>query len=227
MKNKIPVYLLYILLSCLFTAGLNIVHTLLFLKIPLTPITFLVPMIAGIIFGSGFSRIKFLNQKLIEISHTDSLTQTYNPLYFNKILDLEINKVKRYGSPFSIIFFDLDHFKKINDTFGHPVGDKVLRSTADIVSFINRSTDIFARYGGEEFIILAPSTRLEGALVQAERLRQDIENYNFPVNQRVTSSFGVAEFNPEKDNRESIIKRADKALYLAKKKGRNRVEAIK
>ncbi|NOQ88843.1 MAG: diguanylate cyclase [Gammaproteobacteria bacterium] len=158
------------------------------------------------------------------MAYTDSLTHIYNRLHFAHFLDAEIDKVKRYGGTFSIIFFDLDHFKEVNDNFGHLAGDKVLEKITEIVSGANRSADIFARYGGEEFIILTPETELSGAMIHAERLRNDIEKFEFQGVGHVTSSFGVTEFNAEKDDVASLFERADVALYMAKENGRNRVE---
>ncbi len=224
MKNKFIIYILSILVACLITTGLNVVHSLLVLKLPLTPITFLVPVVAGVIFGIIVAHIILLGKQMTEIAYTDALTRIYNRLHFNRMLDVEIDKVRRYGGTFSIIFFDLDHFKQINDRHGHLSGDRVLCDVTHIISSANRSADIFARYGGEEFIILTPSTDLEGASKHAERLRNDVADYPFPMEQAVTCSFGVAEFDPERDNNERIIKRADAALYRAKEKGRNRVE---
>ena len=158
------------------------------------------------------------------MAYTDSLTHIYNRLHFAHFLDAEIDKVKRYGGTFSIIFFDLDHFKEVNDNYGHLVGDEVLEKITNIVSSANRSADIFARYGGEEFIILTPETDLNGALTHAERLRNDIEKTEFKSAGNVTSSFGVTEFIVESDTVEKLFDRVDKALYLAKDRGRNRVE---
>jgi len=112
----------------------------------------------------------------------------------------------------------------VNDNFGHLVGDEVLEEITKIVSKANRSADIFARYGGEEFIILTPETDINGAMIQAERLRNAIEKYEFDKVGHITSSFGVTEFITEKDSVETLLDRADKALYLAKEYGRNRVE---
>jgi diguanylate cyclase (GGDEF)-like protein len=112
----------------------------------------------------------------------------------------------------------------VNDNFGHLVGDEVLEKVTSIVSTANRSADIFARYGGEEFIILTPETNLRGALTHAERLRHDIEKANFKTAGHITSSFGVTEFIAESDTLENLLDRVDKALYLAKDNGRNRVE---
>jgi diguanylate cyclase (GGDEF)-like protein len=170
------------------------------------------------------AHIKILSKKLGQLAYTDSLTKIYNRLHFAHFLDAEIDKVKRYGGRFSIIFFDLDHFKHINDRYGHLAGDGVLEEVTEIVSKANRSADIFARYGGEEFIILTPETGIEGAMTHAERLRKDIDKHSFMTVGHITSSFGVAEFDPEKDDLESLLDRADKALYIAKEDGRNRVE---
>ena len=132
--------------------------------------------------------------------------------------------MKRYGGTFSIIFFDLDGFKQINDEYGHLAGDAVLKEVAGVVQNANRNADIFARYGGEEFIILTPSTGIVGATVHAERLRIDIENHRFSEINRLTCSFGIAEYKPDADDVPSLFKRADTALYNAKSLGRNRVE---
>ena len=223
-KQKLFTYLLYISLSCFITAVLNIVHTVYALKIEFTLASFIIPVFAGLLFGLMLAHIKVLSEKLGKMAYTDSLTHIYNRLHFAHFLDAEIDKVKRYGGCFSIIFFDLDNFKDINDNYGHMTGDDVLEKVTELISKANRSADIFARYGGEEFIILAPETNLSGACIHAERLRNDIEQYEFPKVGHLTSSFGVAEFNAETDDVESILERADIALYMAKDLGRNRVE---
>jgi diguanylate cyclase (GGDEF)-like protein len=223
-RRSLIFYLLYISLACFVTIILNIVHTSLILKVELSIVSFITPVFAGFVFGIMLAHIKSLNEKLRDIAYTDSLTHIYNRLHFAHFLDAEIDKAKRYGGKFSIIFFDLDHFKDVNDNHGHLVGDEVLECITDIVSKANRSADIFARYGGEEFIILTPETNLSGALIHAERLRNDIARHNFKSVGQMTSSFGVTEFNPDSDNVETLLERADKALYLAKEYGRNRVE---
>ena len=223
-KRKLFIYLSYISMSCCVTVILNIIHTVYALKIDFTTVSFVIPTLAGLLFGVLLAHIKILSATLAEMAFTDSLTHIYNRLHFAHFLDIEIDKTKRYGSTFSIIFFDLDHFKVVNDKYGHLVGDKVLEKITGIVSSANRSADIFARYGGEEFIILAPETDLSGALIHAERLRRDIEKYEFKTVGHITSSFGVTEFIPSSDTLETLLDRADKALYQAKKYGRNRVE---
>jgi diguanylate cyclase (GGDEF)-like protein len=118
--------------------------------------------------------------------------------------------------------FDIDFFKHINDSFGHDVGDKVLKAVAKMVSENIRNTDIFARYGGEEFIIIAPETTKEDAKILAEKLRSLIRNLHFEEGINVTCSFGVASLEKH-DTKETLLKRADEALYEAKKTGRNKV----
>jgi len=222
--EKMLVYFLYIALSCLFTSGLNIIHAEYMLNIPLTPAAFITPVFAGLLFGYLLARIKLLHQQMSLMAYTDPLTNIYNRLHFGHFLDAEIDRVKRYGGTFSIIFFDLDRFKEVNDEYGHLVGDEVLKRVAEIVEKANRNADIFARYGGEEFIILAPATDIAGARVHAERLRNDIEHHRFSEISNLTCSFGVAEYKPDADDVTSLFKRADTALYNAKKLGRNRVE---
>ena len=222
--EKVLVYFLYIAISCLFTSGLNIIHAEYMLNIPLTPAAFITPIIAGLLFGYLLARIKLLHQQMSLMAYTDPLTSIYNRLHFGHFLDAEIDRVKRYGGTFSIIFFDLDRFKEVNDEYGHLVGDEVLKRVAGIVEKANRNADIFARYGGEEFIILAPATDIAGARVHAERLRNDIEHHRFSEISHLTCSFGVAEYKPDADDVTSLFKRADTALYNAKKLGRNRVE---
>ena len=222
--EKLLVYFLYIAISCLFTSGLNIIHAEYMLNIPLTPAAFITPVFAGLLFGYLLARIKLLHQQMSLMAYTDPLTNIYNRLHFGHFLDAEIDRVKRYGGTFSIIFFDLDRFKEVNDEYGHLVGDEVLKRVAEIVEKANRNADIFARYGGEEFIILAPATDIAGARAHAERLRNDIEHYRFSEISHLTCSFGVAEYKPDADDVTSLFKRADTALYNAKKLGRNRVE---
>ncbi len=224
--EKLLVYFLYIAISCLFTSGLNIIHAEYMLNIPLTPQAFIAPIFAGLLFGYLLARIKLLHEKMSLMAFTDPLTNIYNRLHFSNFLDAEIDRVTRYGGTFSVIFFDLDRFKEINDEYGHLAGDEVLKEVAQVVQNANRNADIFARYGGEEFIILAPATDTAGARIHAERLRRDIENHRFNGIAKLTCSFGIAEFQPNHDDVTSLFRRADAALYNAKKNGRNRVEAI-
>lgn len=164
--------------------------------------------------------------KYEELSVTDALTGIFNRSKFELELRNEINRIKRYNEKtFSLVFFDIDHFKKINDTYGHLEGDNVLKEFVNIVNSNLRATDTMARWGGEEFVILMPLTPLEFAVIASQKLRQKINDTEFNVIGNLTCSFGVSEFKVG-DNAQSIILRADKAMYNAKANGRNRVETL-
>jgi diguanylate cyclase (GGDEF)-like protein/PAS domain S-box-containing protein len=166
---------------------------------------------------------KRMDEQIQKLAITDSLTQAYNRTKFESILDTELERSKRYHQPLSMILFDIDHFKVINDTYGHVVGDNVLKTLTQIVTKNLRAIDSLARWGGEEFIILAPGTGIKRAQVLAERIRKAIEGHRFHDVGKVTISSGVTEFTLH-DTKDSFIKRADDTMYKAKKKGRNRVE---
>jgi diguanylate cyclase (GGDEF)-like protein len=167
---------------------------------------------------------KRVEEKLRELSERDPLTIIYNRRKLLELLGIEVDKAKRYSRPLSLIMLDIDHFKKVNDNYGHTSGDSVLKTTTNIVSTIIRNVDIFARYGGEEFIVLSPETNIEGAKVLAEKIRVAVEQYSYPSVGKVTISAGVAELS-DKDSGAVLITKADEALYVAKQGGRNRVEA--
>jgi len=171
------------------------------------------------------SERKKLEERLKELSITDALTGIYNRRYFLEKLKEEINRSRRYGAEFSIIMFDLDHFKYINDTFGHSKGDEVLVGTSSAIKARLRSTDTFARWGGEEFVILLPSTPLKGAYTLAEELRQIVAQQEYHIWRPVTASFGVAPYI-HGDSPDQLITRADAMLYKAKEAGRNCVMAF-
>jgi len=156
------------------------------------------------------------------LSIVDALTGIYNRRYLEEKLKEYINLAQRHNGPLSLIMFDIDFFKHINDSFGHDVGDKVLKAIAKVVSENIRNTDIFARYGGEEFVIIAPETTKEDAKILAEKLRSLIRNLHFEEGINVTCSFGVASLE-KPDTKETLLKRADDALYEAKKTDRNKV----
>ena len=171
-----------------------------------------------------------------ELSLTDYLTGLFNKRYFQARFIEEVTRARRSSYDLSLIFCDIDYFKRINDRFGHHIGDEVLRTTAqilsggidelDIISRLRKS-DIIARYGGEEFVIILPETGKRGAVVAAERLRQEIEKYTFTLDgekAHITMSFGVAKLSPTDKDHTEIIKNADYAMYKAKNSGRNRVE---
>ena len=162
--------------------------------------------------------------KFEEMSVIDHLTGIYNRAKFEVELQKEIDRVKRYGSEtFSVLFFDVDHFKQVNDNYGHAAGDYVLQEICQTVSKRMRLTDIVARWGGEEFVAILPSTNQDKAKVVAEKLRETIFNMTFDEVGHVTCSFGVGEFHQD-DTFHSVILRVDKAMYQAKANGRNRVE---
>ena len=166
---------------------------------------------------------KLAEEELRRLAATDKLTGAYNRTKCHEILEREIERVKRHNQPLSIIIFDIDRFKKVNDRYGHSAGDYVLKTIADIVRESIRKIDYFVRWGGEEFMIISSETNLKEASALAERIREIIETSAFEKVGKVTVSFGVTEFR-ENDTEDSLIKRADDAMYEAKKKGRNRVE---
>ncbi len=153
----------------------------------------------------------------------DALTGLYNRQKFDALCAAEIARGKRYGTPLALIMYDIDHFKNINDTYGHLVGDRVLFESARVVTARMRESDTLARWGGEEFMILAPHTDLEKAMSLAEQVRGVIDDTTFPTVGRVTCSFGVTALS-EHDTVDKLIYRADAAMYQAKRNGRNRVE---
>ncbi len=167
-------------------------------------------------------QLKKYNAQLEILSNTDKLTGIHNRLKLDDILEYEKKIFDRDQSPLSIIIFDLDYFKNVNDNYGHKRGDEVLQSIAKIVTNVKRETDIFGRWGGEEFLLICRDTNIKGARHLAEKIRAAIEAYEFPEIISVTASFGTAQF----EKYDSIIKifdKADKALYEAKEHGRNRV----
>lgn len=168
--------------------------------------------------------MKLLNQRLEASALTDSLTGIANRMHFDRILDTAIAQAQRYGDAIALIMLDLDHFKLINDTHGHAVGDQVLQEFSRVVQTALRPSDLLARWGGEEFVVAAPRTGLEPARRLAERLRSGVQAHPFPVIGTLTVSLGVAEYQAN-DTALSLMERADAALYRAKKFGRNRVEA--
>ena len=177
------------------------------------------------------SELQTANEKLRELAFRDGLTGLYNHRYFQELMEREMERASRYGHPLSLIMIDIDHFKKINDTHGHPQGDIVLKKIAAVISSALRSSDIAARYGGEEFSIILPETALKGAAVLAERIRVAVEKLKIPLNGKQitqTVSLGVTTYDPDKKKIKKgiIIDLADKAMYLSKEKGRNRVSII-
>jgi polar amino acid transport system substrate-binding protein len=161
--------------------------------------------------------------ELERLSTTDRLTQIYNRMRLEEVFQQEILRADRYQKTFSTIMLDLDGFKVVNDSYGHPAGDRVLIGIAKSLQSNIRATDVLGRWGGEEFLIICPETELEGARLLAEQLCREIEALEFPGIGKVTASFGVAEHHPGEQENE-LVSRADNALYRAKHNGKNRVE---
>ncbi len=164
-------------------------------------------------------------KELKEKAYTDELTKVYNRAYFQERLDKEVLKCKTDKTSFSFIILDIDNFKNFNDSYGHQMGDEILKDLAITIKQNVREADVFVRWGGEEFVCMLPDTSIQNAKSLAEFLRKIVEEHIFKEELRVTCSFGVAEFNAN-DTEESILNRADKALYKAKENGRNRVEVL-
>lgn len=164
------------------------------------------------------------NQQLEQLSVTDSLTGLYNRLKLDQVLEEELGRSRRYGSRFAVLLLDIDHFKAINDHFGHPIGDQVLIAIARLLRNWTRDVDVVGRWGGEEFLVICRDTEFNGAVALAEKLRQTIATQKLPVVGYKTASFGVTG-NRSGDTIAQMLARADGALYRSKALGRNRVES--
>lgn len=195
------------------------------------------PLAKGDIIKIGSIALKYLPKgdperltydKLNLEANTDKHTGCFNKTYFNNRINLEVNKSKVTGDPLSLIIFDLDHFKKLNDGYGHDAGDYVLKEMAQVIRANGiRDQDVFARYGGEEFVILLPKTNLKHSFEIAERLRKLIELKEFIYENKrlpVTASIGVADYRQGVVTGTDLFKRADEAVYKAKEGGRNQVQ---
>lgn len=170
------------------------------------------------------------NAQLERLASTDALTKVHNRRYFVEMFDLEWAKCERFHHDMGLIILDVDHFKSVNDTWGHPEGDRVLVEIAQALSRSLRKVDMIARYGGEEFAVLLPSTDLKGTKLVAEKLRAEVEKSvvvgsGSDKQRHVTISVGVSHTptTPGVNNAEDLIHRADEALYRSKERGRNRV----
>lgn len=164
--------------------------------------------------------------RLLEMNMRDGLTGVYNRRFLEKRLEEEFDRHVRYGGKFSVVMFDIDFFKKVNDTHGHQGGDFILKNVSATIASLVRKTDFLARYGGEEFCCLLPETGLASACLLAERFRcavAELDNSYQGRAIRVTISLGVAEICDGVDSPDALLKKADDALYLAKGSGRNRV----
>jgi diguanylate cyclase (GGDEF)-like protein len=164
---------------------------------------------------------KYVYDNLELFAIYDPLTRIFNRRYFMEYLNNEILRADRKQTCFSLVMFDIDHFKNVNDTFGHSAGDEVLKTVASVSKTTLRKSDVLSRIGGEEFTILLPDTKIDQAIVLAERVRTSIERHDFTDVKTVTISLGVSEFKPG-NTPDDMLKRADAAMYKAKNTGRNR-----
>jgi two-component system cell cycle response regulator len=185
----------------------------------------------------GRAMLKFLTSDNVEAQYheeiyrlmtVDGLTQVYNRRYFHEALERELQRSRRYGHHFTLVLLDIDHFKQINDRYGHQAGDTVLRKLGALVQHKVRANDVVARIGGEEFALILPESTPAGGRALAEKLRRAVEQETFRHEHEVvpvTISLGLAEFQPAMagDNADLLVKRADQQLYAAKNAGRNRV----
>lgn len=167
------------------------------------------------------AELKEANATISRLAATDELTGLSNRRSFNEQLAAALSAAHRHDYPLSLIMIDLDHFKRVNDTFGHNAGDKVLRAFAELLREMIRTEDVAARWGGEEFIIILPHTTCEAAAALAERIRVACEE-NSPTMHGLSASFGVTQLQ-NNENEDSLLRRTDDALYRAKHDGRNRV----
>ncbi len=175
------------------------------------------------------NRLLKTQQKLEVQAHIDELTQIPNRRYFFKILNREMARSKRHGNPLCIAYFDIDHFKQVNDTYGHETGDIVLKNISRVLSENLRNEDAIGRLGGEEFCLCLPELTPQKSAETCERYRRAIEACTHDTTDgktiNVTASFGLTFYKPESDTQESLIARADELLYQSKRNGRNRVTA--
>jgi diguanylate cyclase (GGDEF)-like protein len=177
-------------------------------------------------FLSGLDAEAKYHEEIYKMTIVDGLTQIHNKRYLFESLDKELIRARRYERELSLVIFDIDFFKRINDQYGHLAGDHVLRELARVVQDRIRRDEVFARYGGEEFVIVLPETGLSGALALAENLRQRVGSHGFVFqNERipVTVSIGCAQLSKDDRSAADLIQRADEKLYEAKRNGRNQV----
>lgn len=176
--------------------------------------------------SSGNVEVQY-HEEIYRLMTVDGLTEVHNKRYFLDQIDKETSRARRYGRGFAVVMFDIDHFKKINDSFGHLAGDAVLRQLGQLVRTKVRRDDTIARVGGEEFGVILPEIDLQGGMMLAEKLRRSVEEAVFRFESThlpVTISAGVAAFDPTAPEGAAPVKRADERLYDAKRGGRNRVE---
>ncbi len=177
-------------------------------------------------FLSGADVESQYHEEIYRLTIIDGLTQVYNKRYLFEALEREIIRARRHARELSLLMFDIDHFKQINDEHGHLAGDFVLKELARVIQARIRRDEVLARYGGEEFVVMLPETQLDGARMLAESLRERVAEHSFVFQTdqiRVTISIGVAALTESDKSATELLKRADELLYEAKRTGRNRV----
>ena len=196
-----------------------------------TMVTFVVLSVIYLVFALLIRRIdgqereiRVKNDNLERLSMTDLLTGAYNRVGLRKRSAEVIKRAQRFQHPVALLLLDLDHFKQVNDRYGHPAGDAVLKRFSETIQANLRGSDIFGRWGGEEFLVISPHQGLSEAAKMAEKLRRAIETAEFPESIHLTTSIGVSQYRPGESDAD-VIARADQALYTAKSRGRNQVVA--
>ena len=175
----------------------------------------------------GYQSIRFDitdRKRVEELSITDQLTGLYNRRKFDEILEYEFNQCRRHNKTFSIIMLDIDDFKHVNDLYGHPIGDKVLVQTANLLKSMIRKSDTLCRWGGEEFVIICPFSDIKNTMNLAEKIRESFKEIDFELVGNKTISLGITVVNDTDENVQEIISKVDKALYIAKNSGKDCVK---
>ena len=198
-------------------------NTKVFIQIVILIIIIFVSIITALIYRSNI-KLNALNKELRKLSQTDKLTSLYNRVKLDFILEKEIKFSQRYNSALTLAIVDIDLFKNINDTYGHTIGDIILKEFANILSKNIRETDYVGRWGGEEFLLIFTHTQSQNAQIIAENLRKIIEQYDFSNKIKLTASFGIYECKDQ--NPTKCLSKADKALYEAKNSSRNCVRVF-
>jgi diguanylate cyclase (GGDEF)-like protein len=213
--------LVSILITALLTGGFGTTSTIIAVVVP----ALIAPFFAYTTLNLAY-RLHVAEERLRQISITDDLTQAYNRRYFVEMAERALVTAKRYGDSFSIVMFDIDDFKRVNDTYGHASGDKVLITISELCRATIRGTDVFARYGGEEFAFLVPRCSPEDLMKFAERIRIKLSEARVMYGSAsipFTVSIGTATYNSEISDIDTLLLRADTALYTAKRQGKNQV----
>ncbi len=185
---------------------------------------YIILLMVSVRLNEQYIRARTLAEAMTRLAHTDALIGIANRRELDGAIAREVNRAARHGQPLTAILFDLDHFKQVNDTYGHEAGDIVLKEAARVVRSLLRVPDVLGRWGGEEFLVVAPQTDSAQAGELAERLRQAIASHPLQRVGSITASFGVAKYHPQEPP-QAWLNRADEALYAAKQGGRNRVAA--